>query len=335
VERANIYDFHAVVLVTTFFLAAYYFLLKKRYLLFLFFAVLAALCKEQIWLVVALFGLLVFFMHKKRILGIMLFLFGVGMFYLLVWYAIPQALGAQHFALAYFSDFGDSPTKVVKDIILSPNQVLVTIVEKSRLMYLNQIFMPVGYLMVFFPFFLIFAGPDLLIDLLSNNAQLHQIYYQYTATITPFIFLCVIYGVKWLRTLSFPSLPLILNRWNTFFIIYILAFSLLGAYAYGPLPGALDPNLDMFTKQVSNRAFIDSYLRSIPKKDSVSASNALGSQLSLRENIYTIPYGIGKADDVVLFFSDPQSKEEYKKLLKDSQYKEVVRQNNFVAFKKK
>jgi uncharacterized membrane protein len=335
VQRTNIYDFHAVTLATTFFLATYYFFLKKRYILFVLFAILAALCKEQLWLIVALFGLLVFFMHKKRLLGAILFVFSVCMFYFLVWYAIPQTLGAEHFALAYFSEFGDSPTQVVKDIIFSPGQVFATVTEYSRLVYLNQLFMPVGYLVLLFPFFLVFAGPDLVIDLLSNNAQLHQIYYQYTATITPFIFLCAIYAIFWIRTIKLPKLHLTSDRWDFLFIIYLLAASLFGAYLYGPLPGTIDPNLDMFTKQVQDRIFIDNYLQSIPKKDSVSASNALGSHLSLRENIYTIPYGIGKADDVVLLFTDPQSKTEYSKLLKDHQYKEVVQKNNFVAFKKK
>ena len=334
-QRTNIYDFHAVTLATTFFLATYYFLLKKRYILFVLFAILAALCKEQLWLIVALFGLLVIFMHKKPVFGSLLFVAGVAMFYLLVWYAIPKTLGAQHFALAYFSEFGDSPTQVVKEIIFSPQQVFKTVTEHTRLEYLNQLFLPIGYLGVLFPFFLVFAGPDLLIDLLSNNAQLHQIYYQYTATITPFIFLCAIYAVFWIRAIKLPRLHLTPSRWDFLFIIYLLAASLWGAYLYGPLPGAYDPNLDMFTKQVPDRLFIDNYLQSIPKKNSVSASNALGSHLSLRDNIYTIPYGIGKADDVVLLFTDPQSKEEYPKLLKDPQYKEVVHKNNFVAFKKK
>jgi len=335
VQRANIYDFHAVTLVTTFFLATYYFFLKKRYILFILFAVLAALCKEQIWLIVAFFGILVFFMHKKRVLGVSLFLFSLAMFYFLFWYAIPKTLGGQHFALTYLSDYGDNPTKVIKDIILSPNKIIQTVFEKTRLIYLNQLFLPVGYLAVLFPFFLIFSGPDLLINILSNNSQLHQIYYQYTATITPFIFLCTIYAVFWLRKIKNQRLHLTPYRWNIIFIIYLLAAGLFGEYAYGPLPGSIDPNLDMFTKQVQDRAFILNYLSNIPKNDSVTASNALGSHLSLRDNIYTIPYGIGKADVVVLFFSDPQSIDEYHALRKDSRYREVARKDNFVAFEKK
>jgi uncharacterized membrane protein/uncharacterized membrane protein YbhN (UPF0104 family) len=335
VQRTNIFDFHAVTLCTTFFLAMYYFFLKKRYVPFIIFALLAGLCKEQIWLIIGLFGLLVFFMHKKRLLGSILFLFSISMFYILIWYAIPRTLGAQHFALSYFSDFGDSPTQVVKDMILSPDKIISTVLEPDRLVYLNQLFLPVGYLAVLFPFFLIFAGPDLLINMLSNNSQLYQIYYQYTATITPFIFLCAIYAASWIRKITYPPLRLNPHRLNILITVYLISFSLFGAYFFGPLPGAADPNLDMFTRQITDRAFIDHYLYTIPKNDSVTASNALGSHLSFRENIYTIPFGIDKADVIVLLFTDPQSLQAYKQILKDPHYRLDVKRDNFVAFVKK
>src|SRR5207253_1994394 len=118
---------------------------KKRYTLFLLFAILGALCKEELWLIVAIFGLLVFFAHKKRLFGSLLFIGCVGMFYFLFWYAIPQTLGSQHFALAYLSDFGDSPTKVLKSILLSPNKIFQTMLEPSQISYLTQLFQPVGY----------------------------------------------------------------------------------------------------------------------------------------------------------------------------------------------
>lgn len=337
VERANIYDFHAITLVTTFFFATYYFFLKKRYVLFIIFAVLAALCKEQVWLIISLFGLLVFFIHKKRILGASLFAISIVMFYFLFWYAIPKTLGAQHFALAYLSDYGDSPTKVVKGIVLSPNKIIQTGLEHSRIDYLKQLFLPLGYISFFFPFFLIFAGPDLLINILSNNPQLHQIYYQYTATITPFIFLCAIYGASVIRKIKLPSLHIKTYQWNSILLIYILAFSFYGAYDFGPLPGSKDPNLDMFTKQLPDRAYIENYLRQIPKGYSVAASNDIGSHLSLRENIYNVPYGLDRASVIVLLLNgtDPLAKKAYDIVSKDPHYHIVTHKDGFVAFERK
>ncbi len=348
IERANLYDFHPVTLATTFLLATFYFYLKKKYALFLVFALLSAICKEQIWLIIGLFGFLLFFHHKKHLLGTGVFFVSIGIFYFLFWHAIPQTLGSQHFALEYLSEYGQSPTQVIKSILLSPDLLLQTIMEKHRSHFLTQLFSPLGYLSLFFPFFLIFAAPDLLINLLSNNAQLHQIYYQYTATITPFIFLSAIYGVwvikKALLTLSFPrtressvsgfrikSAVTI----NIFFIVYIIIFSLHSAYLYGPLPGSKEPNIDMITKPLPQRDYINSVLEQIPVHYKISASNNLGSHLSQREHIYVTPLGIDKADMILIHGSDPQAKETLKKVDKDPRFIKVVEKEGFVVFERK
>jgi uncharacterized membrane protein len=334
IQRANLYDFHPVTLATTFLLGMYYFYIRKKYVYFCIFAILAAITKEEIWLIIAVFGLLLF-IHKKRVLGAILFLFSTGLFYYLVSVAIPKALGSAHFALSYYSDLGDSPSSIIKAIIFSPQKIILTIIKPEQINYLGQIFSPVGYLLVFAPFFMIFAIPDLLINLLSNNAQLHQIYYQYTAAISPFIFIGTIYGIKNLLNF-FPKLR------HSYFIIYMLVFSLMTAYLYGPLPGAETANIDMFTKQVQDRRFIIDYLSNIPKRASVAASNNIGSHLSERSRIYTLPLGIDKADVIVFFLNETESqnsieaeREQLKKIREDKNYKITVEKGDFVAFVKK
>ena len=335
IQRANLYDFHPVTLATTFLLGMYYFYLKKKYVWFCAFAFLAAISKEQIWLIVALFGLLLFFSHKKRIIGGLLFVFSTGMFYYLVSIAIPRALGSSHFALSYYSDLGDSPSAIIKAIIFSPQKIVGAIFKPEQIHYLIQVFSPVGYLVIFSPLYLIFAVPDLLINLLSNNTQLHQIYYQYTAAISPFIFISTIYGIKNIN-IYMPKIK------SNFFIIYILLFSFFTAYLYGPLPGAQEANIDMFTKQVKDRQFIIDYLSRIPRQASVAASNNIGAHLSERQRIYTLPLGIDKADVIVFFLNDsesPQSimaeREQLKRIRLDKNYQITVEKGSFVAFLKK
>lgn len=63
VHEQNLFDFHAVSVATMFLLAAFYFLLKKRALIFLLFLLLAATTKENIFLILSVFG--VFFLKKK------------------------------------------------------------------------------------------------------------------------------------------------------------------------------------------------------------------------------------------------------------------------------
>ena len=335
-QFTNLYDFHPVSLATTFLLASFYFLIKRKYLLLTFFLILSGLTKEQVWAVVLFFGFPLLIQKTKKIkfLGAGIIFFSLIIFWYLIWHAIPQKAGGVHFALSYFSDFGDSPTEVVKNFFISPQKIASTIFEGHRLDYLRQIFMPLGFLSLLSPLYLIFAIPDLLINLLSNNTQLHQIYYQYTSTITPFIFISSIFAVKKI-TKWFPKLP------KTYIIIYLFLFSLYCAYSYGPLPYANKPNTDMLTKLQSNGKAIEDFLSKIPEKYTVAATNNLGSHVSHRQRVFTVPLGIGKAD-FVIFLLNPDStsslSEEIKmsdNLRSDKNYTEVYSKDHFVVFKKR
>jgi uncharacterized membrane protein/uncharacterized membrane protein YbhN (UPF0104 family) len=334
VERANLYDFHAVTLATTFLLAMYYFYQKKRYILFGVFAILAGITKEQIWVIVALFGVLIFFIQKKRLIGSALFLGGFAFSYFLISYAIPNASGTDHFALSYYSELGDGPVGILRTILLSPDKIIDIILQKERIDFLRQILSPVGYLPLIFPFFMLFASPELLISLLSSNPQLHQIYYHYTAAITPFIYLSSIFAVGIILKFLPKSLGFLI-------ILFIAGSALIGAYKYGPLPGARNPNTDMFTKQVWEREYIHAELSKIPSEAVVAASNNVAAHLSNRETVYILPLGLEKADVIVFLLNDseqPQSlaaqKTQIAQLRKNKQYIKTAEKGAFVVFRK-
>lgn len=332
IQRANLYDFHAVTLSTTFLLATYYFYRLKKYMWFLLFAFLAGISKEEVWLLISLFGVFLFIQQKKRILGTLVTAVGLGLFILLIWYAIPHSLGTHHFALTYYSDFGEKPLMIIKTVFFSPQKTIMTIFHADRLDYLNQLFIPLGYLSFLNPLYLLFTIPDLLIDLLSNNTQLHQIYYQYTSNISPFLFISAIVGSGFLIRL-FPKKNI------TFYLtIYLLVVSVFEAYQYGPLPGAKDPNIDMIIKPVVNRDYINYYLSHIPKRYSVASTNNVGSHLSQRQVIYTLPQGIDKADVIVFLLTDQSSLNPEtalaEKLMKDPTYVNAIKQDAFIVFVK-
>lgn len=336
VQFTNLYDFHAVTLATTLLLASFYFLIKKGYLLLTIFLILSGITKEQVWVIISFFGFPLIFekIKKTKLLGLGIIIVSLTIFIYLIWYAIPQNVGGQHFALSYYSDFGNSPTQIIKNVLLSPQKTIFTLFDGSRLNYLKELFMPLGFISFLSPMYLIFSVPDLLIDLLSNNPQLHQIYYQYTSTITPFMFISAIFAVK--KILKwFPKIP------KFHITIYLLAFSLFSAYSYGPMPGARRPNLDMFTKPQSNKQVIEDFLSKIPAEYSVAATNNLGSHVSHRQQIFTIPVGIGKADMVIFLLNanSSQSLDEEKKLAYnmkfDKNYIEVFRIDDFIVFKRK
>ena len=349
-QFTNLYDFHAIALGTTLLLATFYFFLKKNYLLFLLFAVLSGLTKEDIWAITAIFGLAImartFFENKLRfsfskkqlleiLFGLATFLISSFLFYLMIWVLIPYVRGSGHFALAYYSDFGGSASDISKNIFLMPLKTISLIITPVNFRYLLQLFLPFGLTSLISPLALIFAGPDLLINLLGTNSGFHEIYYQYTAAITPFLAISSIYGVSFLKRL----LPKLNQR---VIIIYLIGIALVSAYLYGPLPGAIHANVSMFTNQLANQKQIDDFLNAIPTRYSIAASNNLGSHLSHRRNIYTIPIGIGQAD-VILFllndvFAQPSlqaQKDMVKQMSNNKNYVQVYKDGDFVAFEKK
>lgn len=342
---ANLYDFHAVTLSTTFLLGTYYFFMKKKYLYFVCFALLAALTKEEIWLIISFFGIGIILKEvyknklksdlKKIIFGSIMFSICIFIFYALIWKIIPSFRGGTHFALTYYSDFGGSATGILTNIFLDPVKTFVTVFKIANIRYLVNLLSPVGFLSLASPITLVFALPDLGINLLSNNTQLHQIYYQYTSAITPFVFISSVYGSRYLidkfKNLTFEKIS-----------IFILLMAFVSQYLLGPLPFTKKSNINIFYNELYYRNEISNYLKSIPKEYSIAATNNLGSHLSRREKIYTIPIGIDKADIILFLLNDPYAqpsleaqKEMVKNLESDKQYIEVFKKEDFIVFEKR
>lgn len=334
-QRATIYDFHAVTLATTFFLGAFYFLYKKKYGWFFLFAFLAGITKEQVWAVIALLGLYIAIIQKKWVIGISVFLLCIGVTYGLIWHAIPQASGGEHFALSYYQEAqdGDSPSDLIKTMLFNPQKTITLITQESRLFYLHQLLLPVGYLPLLAPLFLIFTGPDLAINLLSAKPQLHQIFYQYTANITPFLFIATIFACQ---------IILRKTKLSSFFLVsYLVIIGIWSAYLYGPLPGARYANLAMINRPAKHQEAIDKLISSIPQEAKVASSNGLGSHLSHREYIYTLPFGIKEADYILITRGDPNNSSStdfadlVAQLKNNSQYEVIYDDGNVIAFRKR
>ncbi|MBI5044367.1 MAG: DUF2079 domain-containing protein [Candidatus Levybacteria bacterium] len=334
-QRSVIYDFHAVTLATTFLLGAWYFVSKKRYGWFLIFIILAALTKEQIWVIGAIFGLYVAIRQKMVLFGTTIFFVSAFVFYLLIWHAIPAASGSQHFALSYYGNTTSSPTSLIGTYISSPEKVIGIIFDSERVSYFHKLLAPLGFLSLGAPLFLIFAAPDLGINVLSVKSELYQIYYQYTAAITPFLFVSAIYSIRLInKKLKWVTFP--------FIIIYLISVGGYYSWTYGPLPGSREANLAMITKPMRNKEAIDRLIASIPKEYSVATSNSIGSHLSDRRYLFTIPVGSTSADFLIINRNDSNpspSRTFHLKIIEDRKldpaYVVYYNDDNIIAFRKK
>lgn len=91
----------------------------------------------------------------------------------------------------------------------------------------------------------------------------------------------------------------------------------------------------MFTKPQVNKAEIDSFLSKIPDQYSVAATNNVGSHLSQRQVIYTIPKGINDADIVVFLVNKGDFTNEIKMIENNKNYRQLYKINyTFMVFEK-
>ncbi|MBI2430562.1 MAG: hypothetical protein HYV39_00940, partial [Candidatus Levybacteria bacterium] len=112
--------------------------------------------------------------------------------------------------------------------------------------------------------------------------------------------------------------------------------------AYGPLPGAKNPNILMFTNPYKNKKEVHQFLQGIDITKSVAATNNLGAHLTHRQKLYTIPIGAGEADIVAFLLNDQSAQPSLaaqiamsEELKKDNRYKLVFEKDDFVVFRKK
>lgn len=332
IQKQNLYDFHAITLATTFLLAAFYFLIKKRFWVFIIFLGLSVLTKEDVYLIAALFGIYLF-LKGKRWHGFLLTIVSLAVFVLLMRVFIPGARGGPHFALSYLTAFGSSPMQIALNIFLKPQLTLSTLTRFSTVQYLFSIFVPLGFLSLLSPLYLIFAAPDLLINLLSSNPNLRDISYQYNATIISFLFISAIFSIRYLLSKKYTLLT------PKTVMIYIMISTIFSAWRYGPLPGAKSPSIEIFNNQRENHQKIFSFIKKIPDNVSVSATNNIGSALSHRQNIYVFPLGEQKADMLLFLLDDGLQgtsidAQRARTAMQDKSFHIIYKLNNFVALKR-
>ena len=198
----NLFDFHPLSLATPLLLCAVLALDNRRYGWFLLCCALAACCKEEVPLAVAMLGVLVIWKYRMPRLGVIMFVVGT------LWTALAFAVIMPHFnypgALKNnywyrYVAFGSSPGAAVVNILLHPWLLFVLLalfVTLDRFYYLAGIFRSSGFLALLAPEWLLPALPSFAINLLSSDPLLYSGVYHYNAIIISFVMIAAIHGTR-------------------------------------------------------------------------------------------------------------------------------------------
>ena len=353
-QRANQFDFHAVVFATPLLLFMFYFYLVKNYWVSGLLALLALLTKEQVGLTVGFFGIYVIVQSlrpkakdleltsKKSLLnlsifGISLLVIGIGWFVFSMIVIIPYYRQGVHFALEYFGDFGDSPAGVLAGLLRNPQLLLSTIFRKDTFEYLVSTLGPVSFLSLFSPLHLLIVAPEFGINLISKSGAMRNIYFHYTAVITPFIFISALYGLKFLLNLSRK-----IKQYTWLFISLLTVSTLYFSLTVSPLPYSKMSEIQPFISPKQER--MDAYMWQRKLSDEtikVMATGSIAPLFSTRRFFYYYSARYDLADYIVLSvdeaynsYGSANGEEVYLKITTDKRFESIYKNGSFEVYKK-
>ena len=194
----NLFDFHPISLATPFLLYAILALDYKHYKWFVVACILAACCKEDVPLYIALLGVLLIWQYKLPRLGIGLIIGGLLWSGIAFGVVIPHFYpGAQHNNFWYrYEALGSSPGEAIINILLHPWLLFTTFITLDRFYYLASLLRSTGFLALLGPEWLLLALPGLAENLLSTDSLIYSGVFHYNAAIIPFVMVAAIHGTR-------------------------------------------------------------------------------------------------------------------------------------------
>lgn len=300
-QWATIFDVHAIVMATPLLLWAWWAAVTRRWRWYWAAVALSLLAKEEVGFVIAAMGLYGWWAWPaQRRTALLTIIVGLGWTTAMLGWVIPTAREAPgHFALEYFADFGETPSGVIGGLVTQPEVLLGRLANLTSLGYLSILLWPVAFAPLFaWPILLIMA-PTLLINLLSANGNLQSIYFHYTSTLTPFIFIAAVEGGDRMRR-WWEDRPAIRRVAPALIGLVVLA----AIWTWAPLPltrhhrDALHP-----FAAVPEASAVKHAAAGIPSDASVAVTNNLGPHFTQREKVWLFPHYLESADAAVILQS--------------------------------
>jgi uncharacterized membrane protein len=239
---------------------------------------LALLCKEDVGLIVAGLGVLLW-ITRRPVWGKRLVFAGVGWFLLASFVLVPLANGRGTPALERnYGIGGDDPVSAVVALPGLAVRLVTNAFSDGGLAYLALLLLPLALLPVLGWRTLIPVFPPLMLNLAATNTYQQKITFQYAATSAPFLVMAAAAGLAVIaarrRSLAAPV------------ALLLVAAALIADLRAGPALWSATPALGQPPAQAASR---DAALARIPAGDAVSAQYNLVTHLAHREQVYEFP----------------------------------------------
>ncbi len=270
IQGVLLFDYHPVVYAFPFLIWAIYFNEKNNYKFSLLLFLLACLVKEDVGVLVGLFGIIT--LLNKKWIGLIYIIIGFGITTLSIQYLIPAIRLGPSDTLLRYEYFGNSFSEIIKNMVFYPVNTFKFLFTPLKVIYFLKItfstlFLPVlkfkEFIILFLPLFLINA---LSAETMQSGASVH-----YDILTTVSLFYILILSIEKLKTRRIKSVIIILI---TFILISYLPFS----------KYFKELNLIDFSKY-SVYLEVNKIKELIPKNKTVSVTNDIGAHFSEYSNL--------------------------------------------------
>jgi uncharacterized membrane protein len=321
---ANLYDFHYLPLGVFFLWLVLYAAEARRHALTVVAGVLALSVREDVGCCLGMIGLYLLFTGAAARAGAALATVGIGYFLVMKLGVMPHfGNGSESFVNQYSGlvpPEGRGFGSVLETVVGNPVFTGSAILEKDKLTYLLQLFVPLLFVPLARPIGMLLVVPGFVFTLLSTGyPPLNQISFQYTTYWTAFVFIGVVLGLERMRAPrsdADTSGP----RRQRALAVGLVAASLACSWLYGAIfhrdnvrGGFERARIAPTDVDLARSAKLQALVARIPAGARVSASEHLVPHISDRESAYTLRFGLYDAD--YLLFQMPMRGDEREKAM--------------------
>ncbi|MFA6295848.1 MAG: DUF2079 domain-containing protein [Patescibacteria group bacterium] len=297
-HSVNLYEFSLLSFAVPLLLTTFYFFQKKQFLCFCVLVFLCFLIREDIALIIFMFGIYAMLKRYQRKWILLPILSSIVYFILSLKIVSHFSTNNNYKFLFHYSWLGNNLTDLIINFFLKFPEVILHFLNIYNLIFIFYLLIPVFFLPIFGRKTLIFFIPIVLQFGLGNSGFRGIFFTHYLALFIPFIFVSAIYGFSLMlsRMRLMPSqinsTKLLLGKKEYILIIFLLFFITIASNIGFSPSYNLTKNLLKINKQESQNK--QDLVKEIPvclcSKNYILATNDFLPALSNNENLFASFY---------------------------------------------
>lgn len=247
--------------------------------------VAAAACREDVALACAFVGLVIALRAEHRRAGLAIFALFTSWFTLWLFVIAPRHLPPQGSLQLHYGHLGGSPAQILAHLLRHPVATARELATPARALYVPRLLVPVAFLSLLRPRWLIPALVPIGINLLSQFPTATQIHSHYSTLVVPFVLVAAVHGAAQLMAHG----ALHAERYGLLALCATLIGSVHMQRRAGYLP-ALGRRFDPSHHRADARQpSLDALLSRLPSDASVSAPDFVLPHIAERRRIHREP----------------------------------------------